>query len=79
MTKTEPEYLTPEQVSARWDNAITPGTLANWRARKQGPPFQKFGTRVRYPVSGLAAWEAKHRQAPEADNDNNVDGAKGAA
>lgn len=71
----QPKFLTPDELSARWDGAITVGTLANWRSRKQGPPFQKFGARVRYPLDGVVAYEASNRH----DNDNNLTAAKGAA
>lgn len=67
----EPKFLTPQQVLERWDQAVTIGTLANWRSRREGPPFQKFGTRVRYPLADLVAWEAKNRhQVGEGSNDN---------
>lgn len=52
------KYLSPSQLQARWDGAIKVGTLANWRAKKLGPPFQKFGGRVRYPIAQLVEWEA---------------------
>lgn len=67
MDKPQPKYLTPAQVVERWDGAVTSGTLANWRVRKEGPPFQKFGTRVRYPLDGLVKWEAANRHQA---NDN---------
>lgn len=57
---TSPNFLTPAEVVERWDNAVTTGTLANWRTRGEGPPFTKFGARVRYPLPELKAWEAKN-------------------
>lgn len=68
MDKTEPKFLTPAQVVERWDGAVTTGTLANWRTRGEGPAFQKFGTRVRYPVDALVAWETANRQQPANSN-----------
>lgn len=66
-----PEYLTPAQVIERWDGAVTMQTLANWRSKRKGPPFQKFGTRVRYPLASLAAWEAANLHTTgQASNDN---------
>lgn len=53
-------YLTPQEVVTRWNNALTVGTLANKRSKGEGPPFVKFGTRVRYPLSQLVNWEEKN-------------------
>lgn len=60
-------YLTPEQVLARWKDAdgappVVAGTLANWRSKTNqgaptGPAFVKFGTKVRYPMSAVVAYE----------------------
>ena len=78
MTENAPKYLTPAQVVERWDDAIKASTLANWRSRKVGPPFQKFGTRVRYPIDALVAWEAQNLHQVGA-NDNNGSNAGKAA
>lgn len=59
-----PDYLTPAQLVARWNGAVTTGTLSNWRNQKRGPAFMKFGRSVRYPMSGVVAYEAA------ATNDN---------
>lgn len=64
------DFLTPAEVVARWNGAVTTGTLANWRSRKEGPPFQKFGSRVRYPVASLAQWEAKNMHGANDNQDN---------
>jgi hypothetical protein len=56
----KPEFLTPAQVVERWNNAVTTGTLANWRCRSIGPDFQKFGSRVRYPLAAIEAYERAH-------------------
>ena len=61
----QPEFLSPAQLVARWNHAVTTGTLANWRnkstAKKPlGPPYIKFGSRVRYPLDQVMAWEAQH-------------------
>lgn len=66
MNKT-PDYLTPEQLVDRWDNAVTTGTLANWRSKKMGPAYQKFGSRVRYPLADILAYEAARKVS---HNDN---------
>ena len=37
------KYMTAREVSERWNGAISPRTLANWRSCSKGPPFVKFG------------------------------------
>lgn len=53
-----PQYLTPEQLAARWLNRITPRTLANWRCLGLGPRFRKIGGRILYPIAEVEDWEA---------------------
>ena len=64
------EYLTPAELIARWNGAVKKGTLDNWRSQGKGPAFVKFGSRVRYPLAKVIAWEAVHLQA----NDNEPNG-----
>lgn len=47
--------LTPEETAARL--RLEPKTLANWRSKRVGPPFRKFGSRVLYPLDLLEQWE----------------------
>lgn len=63
------EYLTPAQLSDRWNGAVTTGTLANWRSNRTGPAFAKFGSRVRYPLARVVEWEASNLHLVGA-NDN---------
>jgi len=56
----EATYLTPAQLVARWNNAVTTGTLSNWRSQGRGPKFVKFGRNVRYPLDGVIAYEKQH-------------------
>lgn len=63
MQNETPQYLTPAQLSARFGGAVTVGTLANWRSHSTkekpvGPAYQKFGSRVRYPLAQVLEWEA---------------------
>ena len=53
----DPEYLTPEQLAARWEGAVTLGGLANWRSQGKGPKFSKIGRRVRYALSDVQDYE----------------------
>lgn len=57
------QLLSPAELVARWGNAVTLGTLANWRSNKTGPSFQKIGARVRYPLDAVQAYEASRRVA----------------
>lgn len=50
-------FLTPQEVSARYDGRITVRTLANWRSQGKGPPFTKVGGPILYPVDQLETWE----------------------
>lgn len=63
------EYLTPAELSNRWDGAVTTGTLANWRSKGRGPAFAKFGNKVRYPVTRVVEWEKSNLHLVGA-NDN---------
>lgn len=47
--------LTPIEAAARL--RLEPKTLANWRNKRVGPPFRKFGRRVLYPLDLLELWE----------------------
>jgi len=63
------EFLTAEEVSARYRGAVSVGTLRNWRAARIGPTFVKIGKSVLYPMAELEAWDRANlvkcrRQAP---------------
>lgn len=49
-----PQLLTPEDV-AEWLNTST-GYLAKLRSQGGGPPFTKFGRKVRYHPNAVARW-----------------------
>lgn len=70
------KYLNAVELAARWKDAVTTGTLANWRSQRRGPPFVKVGSKVLYPVDQLEAWE---RQQLHAANDNTQAADKAAA
>lgn len=56
-------FLTPGQLVARWNGALTVGTLANWRSKGTGPTFAKLGGRVLYPVAQVTEWENTNMQS----------------
>jgi hypothetical protein len=53
----EVTYLTPYQLHRRWGGAISPKTLANWRAKHIGPQWTKVGGRVVYALAMVVAYE----------------------
>ncbi|QPB08648.1 helix-turn-helix domain-containing transcriptional regulator [Burkholderia phage Mica] len=73
MAQAQPKkFLSAAEVSQRWDGAVSTGTLANWRTQKKGPPYQKLGSKVRYPIVQLEAWEHANLVAAN-DNEPTVD------
>lgn len=43
--------------------SLSPHSLECYRSGGYGPPYYKFGKSVRYAVSDLEAWIARHRVA----------------
>jgi hypothetical protein len=64
MTDGTDELLSVDEVVKRYKGKITKGTLANWRMKKDGPPFMKLGGRILYPLSLLTKWEAARLKVP---------------
>lgn len=52
------EYLTPVELSARWDGNIQPQTLTGWRKKGMGPKFSKFENKILYKISDIEKYEA---------------------
>ena len=50
-------YLTPEDLSARWNLPLT--TLSQWRWHGKPPAFAKIGKRVRYELKDVEEFEEK--------------------
>ncbi|MGX8013606.1 DNA-binding protein [Mesorhizobium sp. ORM8.1] len=42
----DPNYLTPEEVIARYRGQVSEGTLRNWRCMRIGPSFLKIGKAI---------------------------------
>ena len=53
-------YLTPQEVSDRFEGKVSPRTLANWRSLGTSPPYRRIGGRILYPLEDLEAWEKKN-------------------
>lgn len=62
----EVQYLTPNELAARYKGSITVRTLANWRSTGNGPRFTKIGGRVLYPVDAVIEWEKSRTKSDAA-------------
>lgn len=62
------EFLTPAMLIDRWQDAISLGTLANWRSQGHGPAFVKFGSKVLYPAAEVTKWETDRLKAANSNN-----------
>lgn len=69
-------FLTPEDLVARWQRAVTIKTLRNWRAMGRGPKFVVIGGKARYPLDRVEAWE-KLQHADESPPARNTAGPGG--
>jgi hypothetical protein len=56
------EFLTPDEVVARWQGRIKAKTLSNWRGMKPspGPSFLRLGNRALYRRSVIEKYEREH-------------------
>ena len=59
-------YLTTAEVAARFGGKVTEGTLRKWRMKRQGPPCQRLGSKVVYPLAQLEDWEKQQQIVGEA-------------
>lgn len=53
------QYLTPEDLFARWQKRVAIRTMSNWRSLGTGPKFTKVGGRILYPLEEVVAWEQR--------------------
>lgn len=61
---TEIEALTTREAAEVL--GMHPGTLANWRSRRIGPPWLKLGKSIRYRRCELEAWcQHQHSMSKE--------------
>lgn len=56
-TTPDSQFLTPDELCARWKHKITVGTLRNWRAKSKGPRPTKIGGSVFYKLAEVEDWE----------------------
>lgn len=65
MSDEQKTFLNAVQLAKRWNNAVSPGTLANWRSQGKGPPYQKIGSKVLYRLDLVIEWEQKQQIQPQ--------------
>ena len=53
--KVSVNYMSPRQLANRWN--IKEGTLGRWRVIGIGPIFLKLGSRIRYRLEDVKAYE----------------------
>lgn len=58
------QYLTPKQLSERWQGLIKTSTLAAWRSKKSGPAFTRIGGKIAYPIKAVEEYETKNEIKP---------------
>ncbi|EKE10506.1 MAG: hypothetical protein ACD_16C00019G0004 [uncultured bacterium] len=63
------EYLTPEDLSARWKLPLS--TLSQWRWHRKGPPFVRMGKRVRYLLEGVEGFEKNFERTTNTSYEKN--------
>lgn len=51
------EFLTTDELSARWSGKPSPATLRQWRYKNQGPPYIKIGGAVKYRMRDIETFE----------------------
>lgn len=49
-----PDWMSPKELASQIRVSLT--TLRTWRLERQGPRWARFGQRVRYSRSDVAAW-----------------------
>ncbi len=60
MIADEDSWLTPDQLSQRWQNIVSVGTLERWRWQKTGPAYTRVGGAVVYSLRNVRAWERRN-------------------
>jgi hypothetical protein len=65
--ETSETFLTPQELTKRWNNAVSVRTLANWRSLGDGPVYVKIGAKVFYPMGCILQWEARRRRPIQAE------------
>ena len=56
----EKKFITPQQLSDRWEGRISARTLANWRSAGMAPPFVKIGGAIVYRREDVESYENRN-------------------
>jgi predicted DNA-binding transcriptional regulator AlpA len=67
----QPETLLTSAQAAKF-LSVAPKTIANWRTRKQGPPYCRIGRLARYQMSALMKWLAATAVRPAAPANDSI-------
>ena len=70
MNEKDKHYLSTREA-ADW-LGLSPRTLDRYRVSGDGPPFHRFGARVRYLLADLEAWAAARRRTSTSDDGRRV-------
>jgi hypothetical protein len=54
--------LTSRELAVR--ERVSPVTVRRWRATGYGPPWERIGRKILYPVDSVVEWEMSRRGAP---------------
>ena len=54
------DFLTQRELAARW--RLSGRTLERWRAARYGPAWTSLGGNIRYAMTDVLAFEARHRR-----------------
>lgn len=56
-------FLSTPELAERWEGLVVAGTLKNWRHKKKGPKYIKFGkgknSHIGYRLSDVEDYEKK--------------------
>ena len=55
-----PDFLTQRELAARW--RLSGRTLERWRAERYGLAWTSLGGNIRYAMTDVLAFEARHRR-----------------
>lgn len=70
MFDTSADFISPEELAARWNNRLSPDTLERWRRDGIGPDYYKLGGKVLYRLSHVRAFEDQQRRRCRGDFDS---------
>lgn len=55
------DFMSPEDLSRRYNGRVSLGTLERWRSQRTGPAYHKVGGAVMYAAADVLAWETRNR------------------